>query len=112
MTQRFVVLCTHYPLLDRKNEEYTFKRPMHGVANNIELIETLQLATVKPGLVIHGHVHQGYKSELSLEHDYRAQPLGPGMSARSTLKVPIFNPGSSGYVSAVSFRLLSEKRAL
>lgn len=79
LLSRFVVLCLHYPVLDRHGVVYDGRD--HGLLNARELIEVLEQAPVRPGLVVHGHEHHGFRVDLEL----------------TNAAVPIFNCGSSGY---------------
>lgn len=79
LRDRLVILCLHYPVLDRRGEVYDGRN--HGLLNARELIEVLDRAPVKPALMVHGHEHHGFHVEL---------PLSGGA-------VPIYNSGSSGY---------------
>jgi 3',5'-cyclic AMP phosphodiesterase CpdA len=76
---RFVVLCLHYPILDRHGAVYD--NASHGLRNASALIEVLEQAPCKPDLVLHGHEHHGFRVNLTL----------------SSGSVPIFDCGSSGY---------------
>ena len=80
LADRRVVLMIHYPILSRTGEVYD--RRNHGLLNANELIAALDAAPVRPEMILHGHVHHGYRAELALE---------TGDS------VPTFNCGSSGY---------------
>lgn len=86
LRDRFVVLCVHYPLLDRRGDVYDGRD--HGLLNARDLIRVLDEAPVRPGLVVHGHEHHGFHVKLR---------LGGG-------EVPIYNCGSSGQAFMPSSR--------
>lgn len=70
----FVILLLHYPLRGRKGEPYgPWVRNLHGAERLEKVIE----ASGRIGLILHGHVHHGFRSQL---------PSG----------VPILDPGSGG----------------
>lgn len=79
LEQQFVVLCVHYPILDRHGEVYDGAN--HGLINARELIEVLRSAPKRPDLIICGHEHHGFRTELDL----------------GDAKIPLMNSGSSGY---------------
>jgi len=76
---RFIVLCIHYPLLDRKGVIYDGGN--HGLLNARALIDVLKRAPRRPQLILHGHEHHGFHVDLDLDGH----------------QVPIYNCGSSGY---------------
>ncbi len=76
---RFVILAVHYPVLDRRGEVYDGMN--HGLLNARDLIEVLERAPRRPDLIVHGHEHHGFHTQLEL----------------TDATVPIFNCGSSGY---------------
>lgn len=76
LQDRFVGLVLHYPIVDRRGALYDNAR--HGLRNARALVEVLAAAPKKPGFVLHGHIHHGYRATL------------PG------LDVPTFDCGSSG----------------
>ena len=77
LAERRVVLCIHYPLLDRHGAVYDNAK--HGLINAPELIEVLRAAPKKPAMIVHGHEHHGFRVPLELDGH----------------EVPIFNCGSS-----------------
>ena len=79
LADQFVILCIHYPILDRHGEVYD--GPKHGLLNARALIDVLRNATHTPDLILCGHEHHGFRTELDL-------------GERS---VPLINSGSSGY---------------
>lgn len=79
LADRFVILCMHYPLLDRHGEIYDGRN--HGLLNARELIAVLDAAPHRPSLIVHGHEHHGFHVDLQL----------------TDAAVPIYNCGSSGY---------------
>lgn len=56
---RHVVLALHYPLFDRHGSPYDGWN--HGLRNAREVIAALESAPIRPKLVLHGHVHHGYR---------------------------------------------------
>lgn len=76
---RFVVLAIHYPVVDRRGALYD--GASHGLRNAAELVGLLEQAPRRPDLILCGHKHHGYRSELV---------LGDGA------RVPVINCGSSG----------------
>ena len=60
LLDKFVILATHYPLLDRSGRDYQAVHWNHGVTNNKTLLHVLDTAQVKPNLVVHGHDHLGF----------------------------------------------------
>ena len=79
LKDRQVVLCIHYPLLDRRGEVYDGNK--HGLLNARALIEVLREAPKRPDLIVHGHEHHGFAVDLDV----------------GDAQIPIRNCGSSGY---------------
>jgi len=79
LTDRTVLLCIHYPIVDRKGAIYDSHA--HGLLNAGPVVEMLQRVSQPPTAVLHGHVHHGYTLAL----------------AGTQRKVQILNSGSSGY---------------
>jgi 3',5'-cyclic AMP phosphodiesterase CpdA len=77
--EQFLVLALHYPVLDRRGEVYD--GGWHGLRNARALISLLEASPRRPDLIVHGHLHHGFRATLS---------LGGGA-------VPILNPGAGGY---------------
>jgi 3',5'-cyclic AMP phosphodiesterase CpdA len=77
--ERSLLLALHYPLLDRRGAVYDGLE--HGLRNARALIEVLRAAPRRPDLIVHGHVHHGFRTELDL----------------GDTRVPVFDPGSGGY---------------
>lgn len=75
----FVLLGLHYPLLDRHALVYDGLN--HGLRNARALIDVLRAAPRRPDLIIHGHIHHGFRTSLDL----------------GDVQIPICNPGSGGY---------------
>jgi 3',5'-cyclic AMP phosphodiesterase CpdA len=80
LSDRDLVLALHYPVLDRRGQLYTSIE--HGLRNAADLVNTLKAAPRRPRAILHGHKHHGYRVDLDL----------------GDVRVPIFNPGSGGYV--------------
>lgn len=80
LAARRVVLALHYPILDRRGEKL-YDNDHHGLVNADRLVEILRAAPVTPALIVHGHVHHGFRAELRL----------------GDRAVPIVNCGSSGH---------------
>lgn len=78
--RHFVFLAIHYPLLDRYGHVYD--NVNHGLVNAQNVIDVLRRSPHPVGAILHGHVHHGFTVDLSLDRKRR---------------VPLFNPGSSGY---------------
>ena len=76
---RFVILCIHYPLLDRRGAVYDGTN--HGLINARALIDVLKRAPLRPDMILHGHEHHGFQVDLDL----------------GEATIPIYNCGSSGY---------------
>ena len=76
---RFVALCIHYPVLDRRGAVYNGSN--HGLLNAPALIDVLRRSPRRPDLILHGHEHHGFHVDLALD----------GSTG------PIYNCGSSGY---------------
>jgi 3',5'-cyclic AMP phosphodiesterase CpdA len=76
---RSLALSLHYPLVDRKGAPYDGME--HGLRNARDLIAVLDASPRKPDLILHGHVHHGYRSSVTL----------------GGRQVPTFDPGSGGY---------------
>jgi 3',5'-cyclic AMP phosphodiesterase CpdA len=76
LADRFVGLVLHYPIVDRRGALYD--NASHGLRNARALVDVLASAPKKPGFVLHGHIHHGYRAQL------------PG------LDIPSFDCGSSG----------------
>lgn len=74
-----VMLALHYPILDRRGALYDGLE--HGLRNAGALVEVLRAAPRRPCAIVHGHRHHGFRVDLDL----------------GDVKVPVFNPGSSGY---------------
>lgn len=77
LADTFVVLLVHYPLRDRTGAP-DLRKARH-LENGLELVRIIS-ETGRVGLVLHGHEHHGFRTEI-------ATPRGP---------VPIINPGASG----------------
>lgn len=80
LASRSVVLAVHYPLLDRRGEVYDSQA--HGLLNARSVIEVLDASPVRPRLIACGHVHHGFRVDLTLSDG---------------TAIPICNCGSSGY---------------
>lgn len=76
---RFILLGLHYPVIDRHGAVYD--NTHHGLLNASALIQVLSEAPAKPGLIIFGHQHHGYRTHLD---------------AGGT-QIPCIDCGSSGY---------------
>jgi 3',5'-cyclic AMP phosphodiesterase CpdA len=76
---RSLVLSLHYPLVDRHGAIYDGVE--HGLANARALIATLRAARRRPDLIVHGHVHHGFRAALDV----------------GDASIPICNPGAGGY---------------
>jgi 3',5'-cyclic AMP phosphodiesterase CpdA len=83
LADRTVVLCVHYPLYHRTGGAL-YEGWEHGLENARDVVRILTDAPRKPDLILHGHVHHGYRSEVTL-------PDGA--------HIPVFNSGSSGYTN-------------
>lgn len=79
LTDRFVFLVLHYPVLDRDGAVYDGMG--HGLVNAQALIDLLAAAPRAPDAILHGHIHHGFRVELTA----------------GAARVPIFDPGSTGY---------------
>lgn len=88
LAERTVVLCVHYPLIDRKTGAL-YDGWEHGLANAGEVVRVLAEAPRRPDFILHGHEHHGYRSMVAL-------PDGTS--------IPVFNSGSSGYTNPAKFR--------
>ena len=64
LQDKFVVLMTHYPILDEKNRPYHVDHPRHGVENGQLLLDVVADAEQRPDLMLHGHIHRGYMSSF------------------------------------------------
>ena len=93
---KFLFLATHYPLLDDAGQDYSTKHPMHGVSNGYELSAALVGSAKVPQALLHGHVHRGYATALSMAGDKPS-------AASPTLQ--IFNPGAAGYRRGAAFNV-------
>lgn len=60
LRDKFVILATHYPLIDRSGRDYQSMHKIHGALNNEHLIQLLDRAQVKPNLLLHGHDHLSF----------------------------------------------------
>ncbi len=87
LAERTVVLAIHYPLFDRMGRLYDNWE--HGLQNVNDLVAILSAAPRRPDLILHGHEHRGYRSELQLADGVR---------------IPVFNSGSSGYANPAKDR--------
>jgi len=74
-----VVLTLHYPVVDKSGAVYNGRK--HGLLNATRLMEVLAGAQRKPDMVLHGHVHHGYRAMMSL----------------GGVEVPTYDCGASGY---------------
>jgi 3',5'-cyclic AMP phosphodiesterase CpdA len=74
-----VVLTLHYPVVDKTGRVYDGKK--HGLLNARHLIDVLSRVRRKPDMVLHGHIHHGYRSRID---------LGTG-------SVTTYDCGASGY---------------
>lgn len=75
---RPALVALHYPLRDRRGAPYG---PSARACVDAREIEAILLRHARVQLIVHGHEHHGYRTELG----------GEGRS------VPIVNPGASGY---------------
>jgi 3',5'-cyclic AMP phosphodiesterase CpdA len=80
LASRFVILALHYPILDRRGEVYDGAN--HGLRNARELIALLDRAPTRPAIILCGHKHHGFRSDLELSDG---------------AVIPVVNCGSSGY---------------
>lgn len=76
---RSIVVSMHYPLIDRHGGIYNGRE--HGLSNAGALIETLRGSSRRPDMIVHGHVHHGFRTTLQLGDD----------------TIVVCNPGSGGY---------------
>ena len=74
-----VILTLHYPVVDRSGVVYNGRK--HGLLNAERLMEVLAAAKRKPDMVLHGHVHHGYRAVMHL----------------GGAEVPTYDCGASGY---------------
>ncbi len=72
------LVALHYPLRGRRGEPYG---PAARACVDAREIEAVILGSPRVRLVVHGHEHHGYRTEL----------VGEGR------RIPIVNPGASGY---------------
>jgi 3',5'-cyclic AMP phosphodiesterase CpdA len=79
LSTQTIILTLHYPVVDRRGALYDGWS--HGLLNASSLVALLEAAPSRPAMVLHGHVHHGYTSEIVL----------------SDGAVTTYNPGSSGY---------------
>eukprot|EP00474_Spongospora_subterranea_P010710 CRZ11168.1 hypothetical protein [Spongospora subterranea] len=76
-TDKKVILLTHYPIVDSSGKPYHLEHHWHGIENGSALLSSLSESTVKPYMILHGHVHKGW--------------------ATSWQDVAIHNPGAGGH---------------
>ena len=76
----FITLALHYPVVGKHGRPYAHGG--HALVNAPKLIQVLNACERRPDMIIHGHIHKGYRSELLLEDGHT---------------IPTFNPGSGGY---------------
>ncbi len=81
LRERTVVLAMHHPPVDRRGDPYV--KWSHGLTDAPELADLLAAAPRRPALVCCGHVHHGFRSQLSL-------PDGAA--------IPVIDCGTSGHV--------------
>jgi hypothetical protein len=88
LANQFVILMTHYPLLDGAGRDYMTAHPLHGCENNDELVKVLNRVRANggrlPNLIVHGHEHKGFGGNLCIGGD---------------VNITIHNAGAAGYVS-------------
>lgn len=101
-SHHFIVIATHYPVLDQYGNDYGRLHHHHGVVNGYELIELLHDVDIKPHLIVHGHIHKGYHTVLKLNNSATTGDDGR-CSIHHQKYIPIYNSGSSGqkYVKSV-----------
>lgn len=75
-----VILALHYPIVGRHGPLYTDWE--HGLRNATDLVAAVSRSARRPDLIVHGHVHHGYRATLTL-------PDGTA--------IPQFDPGSGGH---------------
>ena len=114
----FLLLLTHYPLLDRDGSDYSAGHRFHGVDNGSAMIDALRrglAAYLRPSAggpsrgaaLLHGHVHKGYRVDFQVPFAASAasapspSPVAPSRSASApstagSVRVPVLNPGSAG----------------
>ncbi len=78
LRKTFNILLLHYPLRNRDGTPY---RPMLRRLHNVGLLEGLMGRSKRIHMVLHGHEHQGFSTQLRVDGAV----------------IPIFNPGSAGY---------------
>ena len=83
---RSIALTIHYPVLSPKGAVYDGVN--HGLRNAQDLIELIRTARTPPTLMMHGHIHRGYRGDIAGLHGH----------------TQIFNCGSSGYGHAPNKR--------
>ncbi len=66
LANQFLVIATHYPVVDRSGSGYHTVHKMHAVRNAGALLSVLEAAPRKPELVVHGHDHMGFCAPLPL----------------------------------------------
>ena len=75
---RFVFLCIHYPILNRRGEAYG---PKTRALSNAEDVTDFVARESKISAILHGHEHHGFQTILNAG----GRPI------------TILNPGASGY---------------
>jgi 3',5'-cyclic AMP phosphodiesterase CpdA len=75
---RFVFLCIHYPLRDRRGAPYG---PRTRALSNASSVERFVSESPQVDVILHGHEHHGFQTRLDV----------------GGRQVPILNPGASGY---------------
>ena len=63
----FVLLVLHYPIIGADGALYAGRS--HGLRNAAELVAVLDAAPRRPDVVLHGHVHHGYRSSIPVAGD-------------------------------------------
>lgn len=83
-----IVLCLHYPLLDRDAQPYERKHYWHALSNGADLVQLLRdaPARARPRLVLHGHVHRGFCVPLDAE-TLVCNPGSAGLAAHAALNL-------------------------
>ena len=80
---RFRLVTSHYPIVDDQSRQYETVHPRHAVVNNAAFLSTLKQLHFKPHLFCHGHLHDGYQTEIKLSPDHTMRHVNPGSSGQS-----------------------------
>ena len=80
LADRVVILAIHYPPIGRDGALYDDRS--HGLENADALIRVLEQAPKRPALILSGHVHHGFRADITLSDGVRVPVIDCGTSGQ------------------------------